>query len=587
MPDGMATTSTSWPNLASMMFAQAERLGEAPWLWAKRDGVYRALSWAQAAADASALSRALRALGIGPGDRVALVSENRPEWAIADFAIMAAGAITVPAYTTNTASDHRHVLTSSGAKAVIVSTAALGARVAGALDAAPDVRTMIALEAPTAVLPGHVTLHSWTDALARGAGRPDDVRALAERWGRDDLACLIYTSGTGGAPKGVMLSHGALLHNCWGARRLFATIGLGRERFLSILPLSHAYEHTVGLMFPCSIGAEIYYAEGINELGRNFTEARPTAMLCVPRLYEVLRDRILSQVARTGGLKAKLLHLAVTLGSRRYRGRLGLVDRIADRALDRLVRANIAARFGGQLKAFISGGAPLNPEVGLFFVALGVRVLQGYGQTEAAPVVSVNLPERNRLETVGPPLEGVELRLAGDGEILVRSDSVMKGYWGDPEATALALRDGWLHTGDVGVIEPDGALRITDRKKDIIVVSGGDNVAPQKVEGVLAVEPEIAQVAVFGDKRPHLVALIVPPPELTKAHGGDGAALHRAVAKGIERANAKLSPIERVKRFAIAPEGFTIDNGLLTATLKIKRHAVLTRHRDLIEGLYG
>ncbi|MSP82428.1 MAG: long-chain fatty acid--CoA ligase [Alphaproteobacteria bacterium] len=583
----MATTSTSWPNLASMMFAQAERLGEAPWLWAKRDGVYRALSWAQAAADASALSRALRALGIGPGDRVALVSENRPEWAIADFAIMAAGAITVPAYTTNTASDHRHVLTSSGAKAVIVSTAALGARVAGALDAAPDVRTMIALEAPTAVLPGHVTLHSWTDALARGAGRPDDVRALAERWGRDDLACLIYTSGTGGAPKGVMLSHGALLHNCWGARRLFATIGLGRERFLSILPLSHAYEHTVGLMFPCSIGAEIYYAEGINELGRNFTEARPTAMLCVPRLYEVLRDRILSQVARTGGLKAKLLHLAVTLGSRRYRGRLGLVDRIADRALDRLVRANIAARFGGQLKAFISGGAPLNPEVGLFFVALGVRVLQGYGQTEAAPVVSVNLPERNRLETVGPPLEGVELRLAGDGEILVRSDSVMKGYWGDPEATALALRDGWLHTGDVGVIEPDGALRITDRKKDIIVVSGGDNVAPQKVEGVLAVEPEIAQVAVFGDKRPHLVALIVPPPELTKAHGGDGAALHRAVAKGIERANAKLSPIERVKRFAIAPEGFTIDNGLLTATLKIKRHAVLTRHRDLIEGLYG
>ncbi len=579
--------NTPWPNLASMFFAQAEALGDAPWLWAKRDGAYHPLSWRQVAGDVSALARGLGALGIEPGDRVALVAENRPEWAIADFAIMAAGAVTVPAYTTNTPADHRHVLGNSGAKAVIISTTALCARVAAAVEGT-DVRHLIVLEPPPPAVSATVAMHRWSDVLERGEAAPDDVRATAARLEPDALACLIYTSGTGGAPKGVMLSHRAMLHNCRGALGLFDSLGLDHEVFLSILPLSHAYEHTVGLMFPCSIGAEIYYAEGINELNRNFAEARPTVVLCVPRLYEVMRDRILAQVERAGGIKARMLHKAIELGSRRYHDprSLGLVDRVIDGVLDHLVRGRVAARFGGRLKAFISGGAPLNPEVGLFFVALGVRVLQGYGQTEAAPVVSVNRPERNRLDSVGPPLEGVTVRIAPDGEILIQGDLVMQGYWREPAATAQVLRDGWLHTGDIGLIDGDGIIRITDRKKDIIVVSGGDNVAPQRVEGVLALEPEIAQVAVFGDKRPHLVALIVPAADLARSIR-DPDELHKAVARGVTRANAKLSGIERVKRFALAPEPFGIDNGLMTATLKIRRHAVLAHHRDLIEGLYG
>jgi long-chain acyl-CoA synthetase len=583
----MATTRAPWPNLASMLYAQAERFDGAPWLWAKRDGAFRPWTWGRVAAEASALARVLRSLGVGPGDRVALVSENRPEWAIADFGIMTAGAVTVPAYVTNTAADHRHVLVDSGAKAAIVSTAALAGRVAAAAEEAPELRHLVTLDPIAAPVPARIACHRWDEAIAHGSSLPDRTRDWIAARSEGDLACLIYTSGTGGLPKGVMLSHRALLHNCRGALRLFRTIGLGRERFLSILPLSHAYEHTVGLMFPCSVGADIYFAEGIGELSRNLAEVRPTVMLCVPRLYEVMRERILQQTARAGGLKERLLHLAVELGARRHRDprSLGLGARLLDRLLDRLVRATIAERFGGHLKAFVSGGAPLNPDVGLFFVALGVRVLQGYGQTEAAPVVSVNLPERNRLETVGPPLEGVDLRIAEDGEILVKGDLVMDGYWRDPGATANALREGWLHTGDIGAIDSDGYLRITDRKKDIIVVSGGDNVAPQRIEGALTLEPEIAQAAVFGDKRPHLVALIVPASDLARAHG-DAESLHDAVGRAVARVNGRLSVVERVKRFALAPEPFSIENGLMTATLKIKRHAVLARHRALIEGLY-
>ncbi|MEX2650648.1 MAG: long-chain fatty acid--CoA ligase [Alphaproteobacteria bacterium] len=583
--------ASSWPNLATMFFEQAARLGDAPWLWAKRDGVYRALTWRGAAERVGRLARGLRAIGVGPGDRVALVSENRPEWALADLAIMAAGGITVPAYTTNTIADHRHLLGDSGARVAIVSTAKLAERVFAAAADTSSVEVLVRIEASGPVPEGR-RLVTW-DGLAELGSRADgDPLAWARSLRRDDLACLIYTSGTGGAPKGVMLSHGAVLHNLAGARALFRTIGLEDEVFLSFLPLSHAYEHTAGLMFPCSIGAQIYFAESAGELSRNFLEARPTVVTCVPRLYEILRERILQQVHKASGVKRGLFESALAIGRRRHAapGRLGLVDRLVDPVLDRLVRAKVRARFGGRLKAFVSGGAPLNPEVGLFFLALGVRVLQGYGQTEAAPVISVNLPERNKIETVGPPLDGVEVKIADDGEILVRGELVMKGYWRNAEATRQTLVDGWLHTGDLGHLDADGHLVITDRKKDIIVNSGGDNVAPQRVEGVLALEPEIAQAMVFGDRRPHLVALLVPEAEALKTSGidaRDAESVRRALGAAVERANAKLSVVEKVKRFAVADETFSVDNGLMTATLKVRRHAVLARYRERIEGLYA
>lgn len=589
-------TFDSWPNLVAMFFSQAERMGDRPFLWRKRDGAWTALTWRETAEQARALAGALRGWGLAPGDRVVLCSENAPHWAIADFAIMAAGGVTVPAYTTNTVRDHEHVLTDSGATMAVVSSGAPARRLLDASGSAPALGRIVAVEPPDGAA-ASCPVSGWDEALAAGAGATLNDPAAIDGGA---LACLIYTSGTGGAPKGVMLSHRAILANCVGAHDLLVELGLGDEVFLSFLPLSHAYEHSCGLMFPTAVGAQIYYAESIEALAANLGEAQPTIMTAVPRLYETMRQRILSGVARQGGLKAKLFRLAVELGRKRYEsgGRLGFGERLADAVVERLVRDKVRARFGGRLKALVSGGAPLNYDVGVFFVALGLRVLQGYGQTEAAPVISCNPPRRVRLETVGRPVTGVEARCADDGEILVRGPLLMDGYWGRPGDTADALRDGWLHTGDIGEIDDDGYIRITDRKKDVIVNSGGDNVAPQRVEGVLALEPEIAQAMVVGDRRPHMAGLVVPSEEFVaewaRANGAapDLAALagdarfRAAIGEAVARANRGLSVIEKVKRFAIAEEAFTVENAMMTPTLKIRRHEVLTHYGDRLEALY-
>jgi long-chain acyl-CoA synthetase len=590
------------PNLAAMFFDWAAERGERPFLWAKREGVYEPISWAETARRVGMLARGLRALGIKSGDRVALVSENRPEWTIADFAVMTAGAITVPAYTTHTAEDFRHVLANSGARAVIVSTAALAHRVMPAADQVSTIASIITMEPLTRGQLSHAEIYLWDEVMARGAALPDDVASWVDAIGRDDVACLIYTSGTGGVPKGVMTTHANILANCYGAFRLLETIGLGDDVFLCFLPLSHAYEHTAGMMFSISVGAETYFAEGAETLAANMLEARPTIMTAVPRLYETLHQRILGGIERQGGWRARLFRAAVDLGRKRYDHpeRVTAVDRVFDFVFALLVRRRISARFGGRLKAMVAGGAPLNPEIGRFFLALGVPLLQGYGQTEASPVISVNPPKRIRIDTVGPPLEGVEVRIGEDGEILARGPMVMKGYWNDPEATARALADGWLHTGDIGEIDSDGYLRITDRKRDFIKNSGGDMVSPARVEGYLSLQPEIAQVMVFGDRRPYLVAVIVPGAELldrettrrgvAAAAPGTGlivdAELHKVIAAAVARVNAELAPVERVRRFIIAAEPFTVANGRMTPTLKIKRHAIRQAYGEALQALY-
>jgi long-chain acyl-CoA synthetase len=584
-------------NLVDMVLRAAARRPEAACLWAKRDGRWQSWSWARVDAESAALARWLAARGIEPGDRVVLVAENRPEWAIADLAILRAGGITVPAYTTNTPADHAYILNHSEAKAVICSTPGLARRVLPAVAEAPAVVSLLFIEPMTPALPRPLAIAHWDEALAQAAALPACERS--EQLSKEDIACFIYTSGTSGRPKGVMLSHGNIMANVGGAIRLLERVGLGEEVFLSFLPLSHAYEHTAGLFFPLAIGAQIYYAEGIENLANNFVETRPTIVTCVPRLFEVMRDRILRQVNRSGGLRAKLFHAAVALGARRYEQKhLPPHLALADWLLERLVRRRIGERFGGRLKALVSGGAPLNYEVGLFFVGLGLPLLQGYGQTEASPVISCNPPGACRIETVGPPLEGVEVMIAADGEILVRGPNVMKGYWKDEVATARTLRDGWLHTGDIGALDPDGYLRITDRKKDIIVSSGGDNIAPQRVEGALVAEPEIAQAVVYGDQRPYIVALIVPDPafveEFAKTHGRPADArmlaedpeFRAAIGRAVERANARLSTIERVRRFAVLAEPLTIDSGLLTPTLKVRRPLVVRKYRELLDTLY-
>lgn len=587
MADGNAV-ERSWPNLAAMFFDQARRHGDRPFLWTKRDGAYRPITWRETAEQVEVLARGLRALGLQRGDRVALVSENRPEWVITDLAIISAGGITVPAYTTHQVEEHRYLLANSGARAAIVSTAALAQRVIRAADEVESVEHIVMLEALSEGYASSTEVLSLDAVLARGRETGGDVAAWVAEIARDDLACLIYTSGTGGLPKGVMTSHGNIFANCHGAFVLLELLGLEEEVFLNFLPLSHAYEHTAGMMFPIYIGASIYFAEGAETLAANMIEARPTIMTAVPRLYETLHQRLLRMAEREGGWKAKLFHRAVELGEKRLAAprSLTLRERLLDRALDKLVRDKMRARFGGRLKAMVSGGAPLNPTIGAFFIALGLRLLQGYGQTETSPVVSANRPDKIKIATVGPPLDGVEVKIAEDGEILVRGPVVMKGYWHDPDATARIIVNGWLHTGDVGEIDRDGYIVITDRKRDFIKNSGGDMIAPARIESALTLQPQIAQAMVYGDKRPYIVAVIVPAQELVDQAKGDDAALHKSVAAVVSRVNQGLANIERVRRFVIAHEAFTTANGQMTPTLKIRRHAIRAVYGPALEALY-
>lgn len=594
--------ATDARNLVRMVFDEAARRGDEPVVWAKpdHDSPYQPTTWRALSEQVAKLSAALGDLGVEAGDRVVLVSESRPEWLIADLAIMAAGAITVPAYVTNTVRDHTHILNDSGARGAIVSTGRLARSLLSAADAADTLKFVVAIEAVPVEPRPRVAMHGWDALMTASTGTVTDALARISGLGRDDVACLIYTSGTGGAPKGVMTSHGAILHNCAGALDVLQELGLENEVFLSFLPLSHAYEHTAGQFFPLSIGAQIYYAEGIDRLADNMAEARPTIMTVVPRLFELMRTRVTRAVDAQGGLRATLFRRAVDLGTKRFSdpNSLTTAERLVDALLDRLVRRKVQQRFGGRVKALVSGGAPLHPDVGAFFHALGLRLLQGYGQTESGPVVSVNRPSHVKLETVGPPLKNTEVRIADDGEILVRGELVMKGYWNDEQSSRAALKDGWLHTGDIGLIDADGHLRITDRKKDIIVNDKGDNISPARVESLLTLEPEIAQAMIYGDRRPHMVALVVPDKDWLSAWATDNgkpqeagdllqdpdlrAVLDRAVA----RVNQRLSNTEKVRRFALAPEAFTIDNGQMTPTMKLRRHAIVRTYGNVLEGLY-
>jgi len=579
----MARQLEHFENLVSMFLTRASEKGDRPFLWAKREGQWRSTSWAEAARQVAAIAASLRRMGLEPGDRVALVSENRPEWLIADLAIMAAGCVTVPTYTTNTTRDHMHILGNSGARAVIVSNQKLAKNLIPAVLTSSECHHIVGIEEIRAgQVPDWVNVHHW-DELAKG---PADVAALKEKlasmW-RANLACIIYTSGTGGAPRGVQLHHGSILQNVEGCTDIISTdFGWGDEVFLSFLPASHAYEHTGGQMFPIALGAEIYYAESLEKLAANIEEVQPTIMVVVPRLFELLRARIIKGIEASGGLSKYLLYRALKIGGDKYDGKVKPWDMPMDGILALTLRRKIRAKMGSRVKAWVSGGAPLNPEVGVFFQSLGITFLQGYGQTEAGPLISCNRPSVGiRLETVGPPSKNCEVRIAEDGEIMVRGENVMLGYWRNDEETARVLKDGWLATGDVGHFDKKGRIVITDRKKDLIVNDKGDNCSPQRIEGMLTLQSEIAQAMVYGDRRPHLVALLVPDPEI--ANSPD---LHARLQKAVDRVNADVSVIEKVRRFILADEGFTIENEQLTPSMKIRRHVISKVYGDRLDALY-
>jgi len=590
-------------NLVELFLKRAAEGGDRPFLGAKRNGEWQTQSWNEVAAQVCLLAENLRRMGLEKGDRVMLVSENRPEWCIADLAIMAAGCVTVPAYITNTERDHAHILDNSGAKAVIVSNAKLAKPLLPAIMRTGTAEYLIAIEALPFYQAGDLTMRAWTSMIeGDAAAARAAVDARIADIGRNELACIIYTSGTGGAPRGVMQHHGAILCNAAGAAEILSNdFGLSKEeRFLSFLPLSHAYEHSGGQYLPIAAGAQIFYAEGLDKLASNIEETRPTLMVVVPRLFEVLRTRIIKQIEKQGKPAHYMMERALEIGERKANaGKLRLRDRPTDFILEKTFRPKIRQKFGGRMKAMVSGGAPLNPDVGIFFDSVGLTLLQGYGQTEAGPVVSCNRPAAGiAMDTVGPPMRGVEIKIAEDGEILVRGELVMLGYWQNDAETARTIQDGWLHTGDIGHLDASGRIKITDRKKDMIVNDKGDNVAPQKIEGMLTLQPEIAQAMVSGDQRPYVVGLIVPDAEWAvewcQAHDKifDMADLQTlpefrsAVSEALARVNKELSVVEKVRQFVFADEGFTIENEEMTPSMKIRRHKIRERYQDRLDGLY-
>lgn len=587
-------------NLVSMFFQRAREGGDNPFLSAKIDGEWRATSWAEAARQVAALAKSLKKIGLKPGDRVMLVSDNRPEWCISDLGIMAANCITVPTYTTNTANDHQHILDNSGARAVIVSDQKLAQNLIPSIINSSDADIVIGISDLRIGQSGDFSIHNWNDMVQ---GSDEDVAEITEQAKgitRDETACIIYTSGTGGKPRGVMQHHGAILHNVKGPSEVIETdFGWDKEVFLSFLPLSHAYEHSAGQFFPIGLGAEIYYSEGLEKLASDIEDVRPTIMVVVPRLFEVLRQRLIKTIEKQGKMPNYLLGKALAMGEREAGGRKRKRDKLMDIFLNKTLRPKVQKRFGGRIKAMVSGGAPLNPDIGVFFQSLGLTLLQGYGQTESGPIIACNRPRTGlKMDTVGPPMIDTEVRIADDGEILVRGELVMKGYWRNQAETDKVIKDGWLHTGDIGLIDDAGRVAITDRKKDLIVNDKGENVAPQKVEGMLTLQPEILQAMIVGDKRPYMVGLVVPDPEWALEWSREqgkaydfvklqaNPAFKSAVRDAVDRVNKNLSVTEKVRRFEFADEPFAIDNEELTPSMKIRRHVIRERYQDRLNSLY-
>jgi len=588
-------------NLVELFLMRAEQQGDAPFLGRKAAGQWTTISWADVADQVCLLAQALRGMGLNEGDRVALVSENRPEWTIADLAIMAAGCISVPTYITNTQRDHAHILDNSGARAVFVSTEKLLGPLVGAIGRTGIVDHVIGIDDLKRQQSPGFDYHDWSslqkgDAAAARASVKERIATIA----REDIACLIYTSGTGGAPRGVKQHHGAILCNIAGAANIvLEDFGVENERFLSFLPLSHAYEHTAGQYLPIALEGQIYYSEGLEKLASNIEEVQPTIMVVVPRLFEVLRTRIMKQIEKQGKVAGFLLDNAIKIADKSTEGKTRKRDKPLDLVVEKLLRPKIRAKFGGRIKAMVSGGAPLNPDVGNFFEAMGLTMLQGYGQTESGPIMSCNRPSVGlKMDTVGPPMRGVDVKIADDGEILCRGELVMHGYWRNEAETERTIKDGWLHTGDIGHLDDKGRIVITDRKKDMIVNDKGDNVAPQKIEGMLTLQPEIAQAMVSGDKRPYVVGLVVPDAEWAlewaSANGKkfdlkallDLPEFKKAVRAAVDRTNKDLSVIEKVRKFEFADEAFTIENEEMTPSMKIRRHKIRDRYQDRIDGLY-
>ena len=569
-------------NLIELFSHQAEKQNkESIFLQWLNPNNKKSYTWGETQKNILKLSKIIRE-NIKEGDRCLLVSENRPEWFVSDMAIMLSGGITVPAYTTYTEDDYKYLIEDCEPSLIIVSNNELLKKLNNTINEKKFIKKVITLDEVNKVIHDLdiINKDKYLDFnLILKNDLLDEDKIQNEKLKRTSPACIIYTSGTGGNPKGVILSHGGILNNLVGACEIMRPLFNSRPVFLTWLPLSHSYEHCVQFA-QIAVGAKVFYAEKIEKLLENISEAKPTIMTAVPRFYQNLYNKININLKKQTGFKAKLIEETLRLGKKKLLNqKMTFSEKLLNLIVETLVRKKIKKQFGGNLKAFVSGGGALDQEIGEFLNSVGLPTLQGYGLTETSPVVSCNPIHKIKVETVGPPFKGNQVKIAEDGEILVKGENVMLGYWNKKEETEKVIVNGWLHTGDIGEIDPeDGYLKITDRKKDIIVSAGGDNISPAKIENMITNEPEIDQCMVYGDKKNYLVALVVPSKDF----------LHEKekINNVIEKINKKLTLLEKIKKIQLIDENFSIENGLMTPTMKVKRKKVTEKYKNQLEELY-
>ena len=567
----------NWKTLPELFFEEAKKQLDKPLLWQKIDNEYIPYSWENVKKKILTLSKKLSQFGLKKGEKVIIVSENNPNWFITDFAIMNAGGITVPAYTTYTKKDYEFLVKDSQAKMIFVSNKKLFLNCLPAIKNNKQIKRIFSYEKINQSVNENII---FIEDLWKEKIKKKDIKIKITE---DDPACIIYTSGTSGVPKGVILTHKSIRSNLIGSLDIFKNINFNNERYISFLPLSHSYEHTAGQFMPLLTSSQIFYAENMDKLFTNFKESNPTYIAAVPRFYEAIYKKILNNFSKNKILE-KIFNINLSLGKKIYLNQKKFlpITRFFKFFFKIIFDNKIKKIFGKNLKFLISGGGALSYDINIFFEAIGIKILQGYGLTETSPTVSCNRPELNKIGTVGPPIKGVEVKIADDGEILIKGESLMKGYLGKEKETKDKIKNNWLHTGDIGKFDKDNHLIITDRKKDIIVTSGGDNIAPQKIENMFTSSDLISHVIIFGDNKPFLIALIFINNDYSKKNE-----INSEVDKYLKKINEKLSSTEKIRKYMLINQELNQKSGFLTPTMKIKRKKVYEKYKKDIEKLYN
>ena len=554
----------------------------------KKDGEWCHISWNEASDLVQDLSLGLHEIGVRKNDKISIIAENSYKWCVVDLAIISLGAITVPGYTTSNEDEIFYLLSHSEASVVFLNSKLLST-IENILPKLDKIKHIVCIdEVKSTKL--NKTINSFDNLIDKGSkslGKSSFKEDTLYKVKEDDVVSIIYTSGTSSKPKGVMLTHKSIISNILGANELVKELEVKDHKFLSIIPLSHAYEHTAGFFLPILIGAEIFFNENRDQIVNDLLSVKPSLMTAVPRLYEVLHKKINNQLSNQSKITQKLFSKTIELGTKKFeKHELLFIEKLQDFALDKLVRKKIQKKFGGNLKAFISGGAALNEQVGLFFQSLGINILQGYGQTECSPLISCNPIHNIKINSVGPVIKGIDIKLSKQNEILVKGNSLMKGYWKDKKNTNNTIIDGWLHTGDLGSIDEDGYLYISGRINEMIVNSGGENIAPVPIENLLMSYDEIEQALVCGHNRPFLISVLIPSETLLKTNRSNVQKMKTDFQNIINNVNKQLSQNKKIRKFILSDKLFSIENSQLTPTLKMKRRVIEAFYKDEIESLY-